>query len=191
MSVHVPSKLAHLPVREGVPVPWVTAWSEEREFSVRVCRHVKRPAVHVVPAIGAGEPLWHIQNPVRCREAVFTGRCYLCGGRLSRRWGFDIGGEASFRGFSRYVLRLPPACFTCATFALEHYTHPQIVGVTRVVQVRRGDPVCPVHTIEDLREGFPGIAELADERGVTGLAFTAVIEGEWEGREEFLARSSP
>jgi len=188
-GLYVPKKLRGLPVRDGLPVPWASAWSEERDFSIRTCPLAKRPAIFVEPAIGHGDPLWLTLNPVRCREAVFNGRCWVCGHRTSKSWGLGLGGETHFRGFGRFVLKLPPACFTCARFSLDAYAG--LATVERVVQVRTGTPICPVHSRDELAEGFPALAQIVGRRGAAGLAYLAVVDGSWMDRADFLELPLP
>lgn len=59
----LPSRMEHLPVHRGYPVPWFVEW-------VRDGRRQK---------IGDGEPDFRIMSSERLAQAIRGGRCWVCG----------------------------------------------------------------------------------------------------------------
>ncbi|MFG2227367.1 hypothetical protein [Streptomyces sp. NPDC048644] len=149
--------------RQGkVPVPYITAWSEER-VSVRSLT-VRRDGAglgyrdetpgdrdahgvlwsRLVEAPGEGKPNFRKVHPVRQRRALLEGLCQVCGGpagRTSRGWLFLLprpDGDEWSPGWpeGKYGTK-PPVCVPCAALAVRHCPH---LSEPVAVRVRKPRP---------------------------------------------------
>jgi hypothetical protein len=103
----------------GVPVPYIAAWSEEKERYVSEDNNAGgKLAVFRTGRRGGGEPLFGKMDEARQREAVARRRCQVCRAKLDGEpsIALDINYNAVKDG--NPVIQEPPVCRPCARLAL-------------------------------------------------------------------------
>lgn len=94
----MPDRIERLPVdKRGYPIPWFVAWLHEGE-------EVER---------GEGEPDFRIMCSTAIREALDTGRCWVCGQTLGSNLAFNIGPMCAVNRISAE----PPSHRDCADWS--------------------------------------------------------------------------
>ena len=118
-----PESMARLPRgRQGLPVPYVAAWSSERWAAIRHDPLVGRVAVFTGGRHGRGRPVFGAMNEARQRRAVIERRCGVCealyegAGWLPAHPAL-IAGTAPLAGREAGVTTEPPVCEPCARWS--------------------------------------------------------------------------
>ena len=160
------------PVSPGFPVPFITRWSSERAFPVRVVerygrlaytdeRSIDRDSAGVlwrrVPSTpGKGKPLFGAVHAIRQRAAMAGLRCQVCGGPADRNehgilW--LIGEDRDAPGSWPQGLETahPPICRPCVALSLRGCPHLRRKHVA--LRVRRCTPAGIYGAF--YRPGFP------------------------------------
>jgi hypothetical protein len=107
----------------GMPVPWIAAWSSERENRITRCPMVGM-AVFTKGRQGEGRPVFGEMHPARQRQAVIRGLCQTCGERLPDRGPLllavvdahvrDVTGQGG-----RVLVIEPFACRDCLSYSVK------------------------------------------------------------------------
>ncbi|MFE7609858.1 hypothetical protein [Streptomyces celluloflavus] len=154
--------MSHPSRRRETPVPYITAWSEERvavrTLTVRgdgagLCYRDETPAdrdaqgvlwSRLIEAPGCGKPNFRSVHPVRQRRAVLEGLCQVCGGpvsRTSRGWLFLLPRSGSAEPSAGWPegahCTKPPVCVPCAATAVRYCPH---LSEPVAVRVRKPRP---------------------------------------------------
>ena len=89
-GIHMPARIAKLPVHNGYPVPWFVPWIE-------------------------GEPHPQAADPARLKRAVQFARCWICGEELGVYRSFVIGPMCMVNR----ITSEPPSHYECAEYAVK------------------------------------------------------------------------
>jgi len=146
----IPTFLQHLPIRRGLPVPWVASWSSEGQSTVRYDPLVGRVAYFTKGRPGRGTPVFGVMNAERQRRAVLHGVCQICGDEIHEH-GFlpNHPGlvETTDNHGGQYLIE-PPCCEPCARWAA--LGCPGIAGtVTDLLEIGEIQPLLQLVDIRD------------------------------------------
>lgn len=85
MTHTIPEYFEHLPLYEGLPVPWVAMWSDEYDPAItRV--HRMYGIDWIYSEHQTGTPNFGSTNSHRQREGMMSGACQICGKRGADTW---------------------------------------------------------------------------------------------------------
>jgi len=161
------------PLHNGLPVPWVAAWSGERDGAWDPNRQQSWKGILWLNnnRPGIGTPEFGMTNSYRQRECVRRGRCQVCGEKGATRW---VIPNDEYRHGPLWEARLvinPPVHIACHEAAKSLCPHLAAVEPLAIID----DP--------PLIEYVACSATSADGRMTTIVLLDQAREEHWVGRE--------
>ena len=124
-DIPVPESMKFLPIRKGLPVPYVADWTGETDSYVTHDSKLNRKVLATGGRMGTGEPMFGRQNPMRQRQCMMNNRCQVCSNDITEDYVWFIAGwvpnDANVAAVEPLVpvIEEPPLCTPCARYAVQ------------------------------------------------------------------------